>query len=301
MHPKGSVDRFFVMHEGKVLPPKIELKNSFVRDNDTVHIYAKAPAGAHQKFPSPKYTGTHKLKIATWNCNGKWHSDARNFIELQMLKHELDIVLVQETRQKLIRSFSIHDFSYTQEPAVIKEKTAAQLAGAAGQPRIDGRHLSGGLITIVAKQYVVAKDGANSCDDFLVTNVFMERGGYMKVINYYARPSRRKNSMKKLLKMIKRIRKAEPGISILIGGDFNHDISVDGDAEYQMLRAQKLKRNLNTKPTFIRPNSNSKIDFVVADQNLRIHGVRLTPGPSDHLMLRATVFGVKELAVRAKK
>ena len=232
MHPNCHTEDFFVMHEGKVMEPKMELRYSFVKDDDTVHIYAKAPGGAHLKFPAPSYTGTHKLKIATWNCNGKWHSDARNFIELQMLKHELDIVLVQETRQKLIRSFSIHDFSYTQEPAVIKKKTAAQLAALDGRPQIDGRHLSGGLITIAAKQFVVAKDGANSCDDFLVTNVFMKKGGYMKILNYYARPSRRKNSMKKLVKTLKRIRKAEPGISILIGGDFNHDISKAGDPEY---------------------------------------------------------------------
>ena len=88
---------------------------------------------------------------------------------------------------------------------------------------------------MVHKRYVVAKDLVNSSTDILITNIFMLKGGYLKAINYYAQPNRRKSSFRLLKKTIMKIRKAEPGIQIIIGGDFNHDLSAAGDKDYRGL------------------------------------------------------------------
>ena len=64
--------------------------------------------------PPPRHhQSSYEVRVGTWNCNGKWFGHARNFIELQMIKEKLDIIMVQETRTEAIRSFSVKDFSYT--------------------------------------------------------------------------------------------------------------------------------------------------------------------------------------------
>ncbi len=88
---------------------------------------------------------------------------------------------------------------------------------------------------------MIAADIPNSTQDFLTTNILIKGGGYIKAINYYAQPDRRRNSLKALAKMVKRIRQAEPGIQIIIGGDFNHQMAESDDPDFQLLEPYLLK------------------------------------------------------------
>lgn len=122
--------------------------------------------------------------------------------------------------------------------------------------KIDGRDYSGGLLTIVNQKYVINADADNSSNDFLICNILLQGGGYLKTINYYARPHRRKRAMNALLKVIKRIRRAEPGVQIVLAGDFNHQLHIHKDFEYQCLNKNLMNLiNNNNEPTCIRTNT----------------------------------------------
>lgn len=47
---------------------------------------------------------------------------------------------------------------------------------------------------------------------------------YFKVLNYYCNPERKRTSLTKLFRTISKIQRAEPGIVLLISGDFNQNL-----------------------------------------------------------------------------
>lgn len=52
-----------------------------------------------------------------------------------------------------------------------------------------------------------------------------EDRNYIKIINVYAQPDNRKRIYEQLIVTIQTIKRAEPGIELIIGGDFNLDLS----------------------------------------------------------------------------
>ncbi len=204
-------------------------------------------------------------------------------------KNHLDILLIQETKQKIIRSFNKRDYSYTQNPATDKMV-------------VDGKYLSGGLITIIRKDLVVEKDLNNSNKDLLTTNIFLKDGGYIKVINFYANPSRRRKAHKALVKTLKRIRQAEPDIQILVGGDFNNDFTKNMIREETDFHEQLLKTHPEPGMTHIWHNDKeSRIDFILTSQSLTTDNSKIEDAPSDHRVLMCTVGGLRPAATKGQK
>ncbi len=156
-------------------------------------------------------------------------------------------------------------------------------------------------MTITTGKYIVAKDLHNSSRDILVTDIFVKQGGYIKAINYYAQPERRRKSFVLLKKIIGRIRQAEPGIQIILGGDFNIDLTTRVSKERNALRELQMKVAWNQVKTFHRTRFSSLLDFVVTDHNVQARHMLVTEAPSDHDMLTMELNGISPFAVKHHK
>ena len=123
----------------------------------------------------------------------------------------------------------------------------------------------------------------------------------MKLLNYYANPSRRRRAHKALIKALIRIRQAEPDVQIILSGDFNHDLSAANDTEHNQLRDQLLTLHNNPLNTFKRTNAQSKIDFHLTTKGLETSRNLIVEGPSDHHVLMCSVYGISMVAIKSAK
>ena len=110
-------------------------------------------------------------------------------------------------------------------------KAVGNVCSLKAQPKNSTRgFLSGGLATIATNKQIMKKDQRNTSEFILATDLMLNnkddptnchQGDHVKLINVYFQPNKKQEIRERLLDTIHKIMKAEPGVLIVLGGDFN--------------------------------------------------------------------------------
>ena len=96
---------------------------------------------------------TTTLKVATLNVNGGWEA-SKIEVKDKMKKHDIDICLIQETRQKRLKKD--RQYNIVQQPAFHKKSQ---------------KYVSSGLATITKKKFIITEDEILSTQFMNITHI----------------------------------------------------------------------------------------------------------------------------------
>ena len=140
-------------------------------------------------------------------------------------KENLDVLMLQETRTKV---FKIRGRQCSWNSMMAKPKKHR-----------NGGYLSGGLATVALNKAILKKDNHNTSEYILVSDLLIEKTAKsssndktrgiqsIKLVNVYMQPDHKQEIKERLMVTLHRIQRAEPGTTIILGGDFNERLDED--------------------------------------------------------------------------
>ena len=162
-----------------------------------------------------------------------------------------DILMLQETK--------IRRMNLTKDVGTVISQ------GARSKNCVEGRYLAGGLATIARKGLIMKKDQRNTSEFILVTELLVEyeeesstnndtHTDKVKLINVYFQPNNALEVEERLLSTVHQIRQAEPEALIVIGGDFNQELTEPNNKVRPQLEQCNMKVGMYQGNSFFRPN-----------------------------------------------